>query len=50
LRGSVELGRPLPFVLPSLFVDMLWHQRHQRTSSHLWLRTSLLAAARAAAA
>ena len=38
--------RPLPFELPSLFVDMLWHQRHDRASSHRWLRQGLLDAAR----
>ena len=40
--------RPLPFKLPSLFVDMLWHQRHDRASSHQWLRARLLQAARSA--
>ena len=42
--------RPLPFELPSLFVDMLWHQRHDRASSHRWLRQALLDAARSAPA
>ncbi|MEO8057269.1 MAG: LysR family transcriptional regulator [Burkholderiales bacterium] len=42
--------RPLPFGLPSLFVDMLWHQRHDRASSHQWLRKGLLDAARSAPA
>lgn len=42
--------RPLPFGLPSLFVDMLWHQRHDRASKHQWLRQRLLDAARSAPA
>jgi DNA-binding transcriptional LysR family regulator len=42
--------RPLPFGLPGLFVDMLWHQRHDRASSHQWLRQGLLDAARSAPA
>ena len=40
--------RPLPFELPGLFVDMLWHLRHDRASSHQWLREQLLDAARSA--
>ena len=44
------VSRPLPFELPSLFVDMLWHQRHDRASSHQWLRKGLLDAARSAPA
>lgn len=39
--------RPLPFEMPSLLVDMLWHQRHDRASSHQWLRARLRDAARA---
>ena len=42
------VSRPLPFGLPCLFVDMLWHQRHDRASSHQWLRQGLLDAARSA--
>ena len=38
--------RPLPFELPSLYVDMLWHQRNDRASSHQWLRARLQEAAR----
>ena len=39
--------RPLPFELPRLTVDMLWHLRHDRALSHQWLRRHLLAAGRA---
>jgi DNA-binding transcriptional LysR family regulator len=37
--------RPLPFELAGLHVAMLWHQRHDRSSSHQWLRARLLEAA-----
>ncbi len=37
--------RPLPFDLDGLDISMLWHQRNDRVSSHLWLRDRLLAAA-----
>ena len=37
--------RPLPFQLAGLHVAMLWHQRHDRVSSHQWLRARLLEAA-----
>jgi DNA-binding transcriptional LysR family regulator len=37
--------RPLPFHLAGLHVAMLWHQRHDRVSSHQWLRARLLEAA-----
>jgi DNA-binding transcriptional LysR family regulator len=36
--------RPLPFHLAGLHVAMLWHQRHDRVSSHQWLRARLLEA------
>lgn len=39
--------RPLPFHLANLHVAMLWHQRHDRVSSHQWLRARLLEAAAA---
>jgi DNA-binding transcriptional LysR family regulator len=34
--------RPLPFELAGLHISMLWHQRHDRVSSHQWLRARLL--------
>jgi DNA-binding transcriptional LysR family regulator len=37
--------RPLPFHLAGLHVAMLWHQRHDRSSAHQWLRARLLEAA-----
>ena len=38
--------RPLPFELEALPATMLWHQRHDRVSSHEWLRARLIEAAR----
>jgi DNA-binding transcriptional LysR family regulator len=34
--------RPLPFALPSLHLEMLWHIRNDRSSAHQWLRARLL--------
>ena len=28
----------LPFVVPAIHVDTLWHQRQDGASAHLWLR------------
>jgi DNA-binding transcriptional LysR family regulator len=42
--------RPLPFQLPTLNLEMLWHLRHDRSSAHQWLRSSLLDVVRALAA
>ena len=42
--------RPLPFELAGLHISMLWHQRHDRVSSHQWLRARLLEAAAESAA
>ena len=41
--------RPLPFELPQLQVDRLWHQRSDRTSSQQWLRERVREAVRSAA-
>ena len=36
------LSRPLPFALPSLHLEMIWHIRNDRSSAHQWLRARLL--------
>jgi len=36
------LSRPLPFALPSLHLEMIWHIRNDRSSAHRWLRARLL--------
>ena len=36
------VSRPLPFALPTLHLEMLWHIRNDRSSAHQWLRARLL--------
>ena len=33
--------RELPFVLPAVHLDMLWHERDARSPAHMWLRKHL---------
>lgn len=35
--------RELPFNLPAVHVDMLWHERDARSPAHKWLRSKLVA-------
>ena len=44
------LTRPLSFELPPLHVDMLWHQRSDRSLAHHWLRERMFEAAHTAPA
>ncbi|QHI98771.1 LysR family transcriptional regulator [Xylophilus rhododendri] len=37
--------RPLPFPVPTVHVDALWHRRHQNSAAHEWLRNSVTRAA-----
>jgi DNA-binding transcriptional LysR family regulator len=37
--------RELPLALPPVFVEMLWHLRHENAPAHRWLREQMLAAA-----
>lgn len=37
--------RPLPFDVPTVHVDTLWHRRHQASAAHQWLRQSVRRAA-----
>ncbi len=37
--------RPLPFDMPVVHVDVLWHKRLQQSSAHQWLRHALMASA-----
>jgi hypothetical protein len=30
--------RELPFTLPTVHLDMLWHERDARSPAHKWLR------------
>lgn len=34
--------KELPFVLPEVHVDMLWHERDARNQAHKWLRNNLI--------
>lgn len=34
-------AKPLPFALPEVHVDMLWHERDSRSPAHKWLRTQV---------
>lgn len=40
------IERPLPMVMPRIHVEAMWHMRHERVSSHQWLRARLVAAMR----
>ncbi len=33
--------RELPFTLPAVHLDMLWHERDARSPAHKWLRKHL---------
>ena len=51
--NSAGLGRRLvlkevPFAVPTVHVDALWHQRKHRVSAHAWLRSTLSAVANSA--
>jgi DNA-binding transcriptional LysR family regulator len=37
--------KPLPFEMPIVHVDALWHKRLQQSSAHQWLRSAILASA-----
>jgi DNA-binding transcriptional LysR family regulator len=40
--------RPLPFEVPQVHVDSLWHRRQAQRSDHAWLRLAVAAAAQKA--
>jgi hypothetical protein len=40
--------RPLPFDVPTVHVDSLWHRRREREPAHAWLRLAVQAAAKRA--
>jgi DNA-binding transcriptional LysR family regulator len=37
--------RELPFTPPVIEVDALWHQRHNHSSAHAWLRSQVISLA-----
>ncbi|MDO8457277.1 MAG: LysR family transcriptional regulator [Burkholderiaceae bacterium] len=46
--GNELTLRPLPFDMPVVHVDALWHQRVQHSSAHQWLRSAVVASAKLA--
>jgi DNA-binding transcriptional LysR family regulator len=42
---SELLVRELPFEVPPIHVDSLWHRRHDQDGAHTWLRAQVHAAA-----
>jgi DNA-binding transcriptional LysR family regulator len=39
--GNDLILKPLPFDMPAVHVDMLWHRRRQQSTSHQWLRKAI---------
>jgi DNA-binding transcriptional LysR family regulator len=37
------VSREVPFVMPNVHVDMLWHERDARSKAHKWMREHLIA-------
>lgn len=46
--GDELVMRKLPFDMPVVHVDALWHQRVQQSSAHQWLRNAVVASAKLA--
>lgn len=38
---DLVIGREIPFDLPPVHVDMLWHERYARDPAHRWIRGML---------
>lgn len=47
VNNELEI-RPLPFDMPVVHVDALWHQRMDHSSAHQWLRGAIAASAKLA--
>lgn len=45
-RGEQLAATPLPFDMPPVHVDALWHRRQGQRPDHTWLRQAIAAAAR----
>jgi DNA-binding transcriptional LysR family regulator len=37
------IAKDLPFAMPDIHIDMLWHERNARSPAHKWLRQHLIA-------
>lgn len=44
--AEILVWKELPFSLPEMQVDMLWHERNTRNPAHQWLREQITAAVR----
>jgi hypothetical protein len=38
---TLLVSKKLPYALPSLQIDMLWHERDARDPVHKWMRSAL---------
>jgi DNA-binding transcriptional LysR family regulator len=45
-RGEHLVATPLPFEVPPVHVDALWHRRQGQRPDHAWLRLAVATAAR----
>jgi DNA-binding transcriptional LysR family regulator len=41
-EASLLTVKALPFQLPMVYVDMLWHERDMRRPAHKWLRETIM--------
>jgi DNA-binding transcriptional LysR family regulator len=41
-EASLLVVKTLPFQLPMVYVDMLWHERDMRRPAHKWLRDTIM--------
>jgi DNA-binding transcriptional LysR family regulator len=39
--GQTLIAKPIPFKLPTVQIDMLWHARDMRNPAHKWLRDAI---------
>ena len=46
--GDELVIRPLPFDMPVVHVDAVWHQRMDHSNAHQWLRSAIVASAKLA--
>jgi len=45
-RAEHLVQKPLPFEVPPVHVDALWHRRQGQRPDHTWLRAAIAAAAK----
>jgi DNA-binding transcriptional LysR family regulator len=42
--SEMLIAKELPFPMPEVHIDMLWHERDARSPGHRWLRDQLVSA------